>query len=189
MTTDAFATDSARDDRLVLVDVLDREVGTATKEQAHFEGLLHRAFSVQLVRDGEDGPELLLTRRAEGKYHSGGLWTNSVCSHPRAGETLAQAVPRRMVEELGVPELAGLPCRELGSFVYRHDFGTGVIEYELDHVFVAPWDGAPNPDPTECSEWRWVPAAEVMRLLLEEPQTLTVWFVNVASLVLADICG
>ena len=94
-----------------------------------------------------------------------------------------------MVEELGVPELAGLPCRELGSFVYRHDFGTGVTEYELDHVFVAPWDGAPNPDPTECSEWRWVPAAEVMRMLLEEPQALTVWFVNVASLVLADICG
>lgn len=181
MTPDAFATDIARDDLLVLVDVLDRKVGTATKEEAHFGGLLHRAFSIQLVREGTDGPELLLTRRAEGKYHSGGLWTNSVCSHPRAGEELAEATARRMAEELGV---VGVPLTELGSFVYRHDFGTGITEYELDHVFLGRWDGVPSPDPSECSEWRWVPAPEVMRMLLEEPQTLTVWFVNVAALVL-----
>ena len=187
MPQDAFATDTARDDRLVLVDALDREVGTATKEEAHFGSLLHRAFSVQLVRKGERGPELLLTRRAEGKYHSGGLWTNSVCSHPRAGEVLQEAVSRRLVEELGVESLANVPCRELGSFVYRHDFGTGVTEYELYHVFLGWWDGDPNPDPTESSEWRWVPADEVMRMLLEEPQTLTVWFVNVAALVLANL--
>lgn len=189
MTHDAFATDNARDDQLVLVDATDRQVGTASKEEAHFGGLLHRAFSAQLVREGEGGPELLLTRRAEGKYHSGGLWTNSCCSHPRAGEALGEAVPRRLVEELGTPGLAEVPLEELGHFVYRHDFGTGVTEYELDHVFLGWWDGEPSPDPTECSEWRWVPAGEVMRMLLEEPETLTVWFVNVASLVLEALAG
>ena len=64
---------------------------------------------------------------------------------------------------------------------------TGVTEYELDHVFLGWWDGEPDPDPTESSEWRWVPADEVMRMLLEEPQTLTVWFVNVAALVLGAL--
>ncbi|MBQ9003219.1 MAG: NUDIX domain-containing protein, partial [Eggerthellaceae bacterium] len=124
---DFLAGDPARDDMLVLVDGLDREVGTATKLQAHAEGLLHRAFSVVLVRpsehgerqsalgarDGGRGPELLLAKRSMQKYHSGGLWANSCCSHPRAGEGTLDAAYRRVREELGC-EAAGL--REVAAF-------------------------------------------------------------------------
>ena len=88
---DLMANDPARDDLLILVDGRDREIGTATKLQAHVEGTLHRAFSVVLLRDGEEGPELLLAKRSMAKYHSGGLWANSCCSHPRVGEQRAPA--------------------------------------------------------------------------------------------------
>ena len=110
---DNMAVDPARADELVLVDGLDRQVGTATKEQTHREGLLHRAFSVVLVREGADGPEILLAQRAEGKYHSAGLWANSCCSHQRAGEEVVAAAYQRVCEELGC-EAADL--REVAAF-------------------------------------------------------------------------
>ena len=83
MEKDALANDPARNDRLILTDASDRSIGTATKEQAHRQGLLHRAFSVLLFRETETGREYLLSRRATEKYHSAGLWANSCCSHPR----------------------------------------------------------------------------------------------------------
>ena len=95
---DNMARDPARNDLLILTDLLDRQTGTATKEQAHRSGLLHRAFSVMLYRDTEDGREYLISRRADGKYHSAGLWANSCCSHPRDGETLPEAARSRVRE-------------------------------------------------------------------------------------------
>jgi len=181
---DAFQHDAAKSDELVLVDLLDQQVGVASKEQTHREGLLHRAFSVMLWRTGADGPELLLSRRAEGKYHSGGLWANSCCSHPRAGEELADAVLRRVAEELGTTVQE---AHEVGAFVYRAPFANGTTEYEFDHVFVAAYDGEVRPDPTETSEVRWVPAARVMQEMLECPQTFCAWVPNVISLVLAAL--
>jgi isopentenyl-diphosphate delta-isomerase len=161
-------------DELVLVDVLDRPTGTASKEETHRLGLLHRAFSVFLVR----GDEVLLQRRAPGKYHSGGLWTNSCCSHPRVGEDLASAVGRRLFDELGV---VGCDCREVGSFVYRHQFADDLFEYEYDHVFLGEWHGGVIPDPDEAMDVRWVPIPEAMRLLQEEPAIFTCWFPSAAS--------
>lgn len=118
-----MANDPARDDELILVDGLDREVGTATKLQTHVEGLLHRAFSVVLARDGADGPELLLAKRSMRKFHSGGLWANSVCSHPRAGEELMDAAYRRVREELGC---GAVGLREIAAFAYRAEFENGL---------------------------------------------------------------
>lgn len=86
------------EDHIILVDLLDREIGYEEKMKAHVRPLLHRAFSIFLYHDGK----FLLQRRAFSKYHSGGLWANTCCSHPRRGETLAQAVDRRLREETGV---------------------------------------------------------------------------------------
>ena len=108
-------------DMLICVDALDRQIGSADKLRCHREGLLHRAFSVFLV----DGSRFLLQRRALDKYHSGGLWANSCCSHPRLGESLPEAVNRRLFEELGV----SCPCQEIGSFVYRHQFSSEPVSY------------------------------------------------------------
>lgn len=165
-------------DELVLVDPADNEVGTCSKLVAHERGLLHRAFSVLLF----DGDRLLMTRRALGKYHSGGLWTNSCCSHPRAGETLDEAVPRRLAEELGIAEAP--VCREVGTYCYRAAFGNGLTEYELDHVLVGEWAGTCEPDPAEVMDWRWVDVAQVSRDVCEHPERFTAWFPGVLSLVL-----
>lgn len=181
---DPFETDVARDDQLVLVDALDRVVGTASKERAHREGLLHRAFSVVLTREGAAGPELLLARRAPGKYHSAGLWANSCCSHPRAGERLEDAVPRRLREELGC---GARGLREIGSFVYRTDFG-GLYEFEFDHVFLGEVEGTPEPEPSEVDALRWVDAETLAQEIAAQPQRFASWALTVLPMALASLC-
>ena len=176
--------DPAKDDQLILVDVLDRQVGTASKLRTHVDGLLHRAFSVVLVRGGGRTWEVLLTKRAEGKYHSAGLWTNACCSHPRAGESLDEAVPRRLKEELGIESVT---CHEVGSFVYRHVFADGLSEYEYDHVFVAAYDGEVYPDPAETSDARWVGEGELISALLERPDEFSAWCAPVMALALRTL--
>ena len=171
-THDAMTLDPAREDLLVLVDGLDREIGTATKECVHREGLLHRAFSVLLVREGANGPELLLAQRAPGKYHSAGLWANSCCSHPRAEEQLLDAAYRRVREELGC-EAADL--RELAAFVYRAEFADGLCEYEYDHVLVGRCEGELAPDPAEVGAVRWVAADDVAAELADHPDQVAAW--------------
>lgn len=171
--------DPAKDDLLILVDGLDRETGTATKAQAHLEGLLHRAFSVVLVRQGDGGPQLLLTRRAQGKYHSAGLWTNSCCSHPRAGEQLLDAAYRRVREELGCE---ATELHEIGAFVYRAEFANGLVEYEYDHVLIGGFEGELDVDPSESDAIRWISCDEFAKELAGAPETITAWAFTVFSI-------
>ena len=169
---DLMAGDAARDDELILVDGLDREVGVATKWQAHVEGLMHRAFSVVLTRDGESGPELLLAKRSLCKYHSGGLWANSCCSHPRAGEETVAAAYRRVHEELGC-EAEDLS--EIAAFAYRAEFDNGLCEFEYDHVLVGRFKGVISLDPQEASDVRWIGYEDLARELVAEPKRFAVW--------------
>ena len=155
-------------DEIILVDIFDNETGHADKQSAHEKGLLHRAFSVFAVHGGR----MLIQKRSRDKYHSGGLWTNACCSHPREGETLFEAVPRRMREELGfVSEV-----RELFSFVYRHEFADGLVEYEYDHVFVTDYDGAFSLNPDEAEDARWISFEALAEELRVSPERFTVWF-------------
>ena len=179
---DALAADPARNDRIILTDAEDRNIGTATKEEAHRKGLLHRAFSVQLYRETEEGRVYLLSRRAEGKYHSAGLWANSCCSHPREGEDIPEAASARVGTELGcgVSDLI-----EIGRFMYRAVFQNGLCEYEYDHILIGGMEGVLRPDPSEISETRWVSAAEMNDLLLKQPEDFSPWTFTVLSAVLA----
>lgn len=154
-------------ERVVLVDLADREVGQAEKLDAHRRGVLHRAFSV-FVLDGAG--RLLLQRRAAGKYHSGGLWSNTCCGHPRPGESVVAAARRRLVEEMGLD----CPLEPVGAFVYRATIGE-LVEYEYDHVLVGCCEGCPRPDPGEVAEWRWVSREELERDLATHPERYTVW--------------
>ena len=181
-----MVTDPAREELLVLVDGLDREVGTATKRQAHVEGMLHRAFSVVLVRDCGDSWEILLSRRAEGKYHSGGLWANSCCSHPRAGEDIIEAGYRRVREELGC-DSSGL--REIAAFVYRAEFESGLVEHEYDHVLLGRFEGELEPDSSEVDGVRWVGIDELASELAEQPKQFCAWAHMVLSIVLAELAS
>lgn len=178
---DPMALDPAKEDLLILTDMLDRQTGTATKEQAHRSGLLHRAFSVVLYRDAGDTREYLISRRADGKYHSAGLWANSCCSHPRSGEGVTEAARSRVRQELGcgVSDLD-----EIGAFVYRAVFPDGLCEYEYDHVLLGRPAGIPDPDPAEISETRWVTAEVLSSLMAAHPEQFAPWAFTVFSIVM-----
>ena len=172
---------SEANEKLILVTVDDREIGTLGKEEVHREGLLHRAFSVFLY----DGERMLLQKRADGKYHSAGLWTNACCSHPRAGERLEEAVHRRLQLECGLDT----DVRELFAFTYRTKFADGLCEYEYDHVFLGTYDSTlpVRLDPEEASEYRWVTLSDLKQELLLQPDTFTSWFLIAISRVLPVI--
>lgn len=155
-------------DEIILVDIFDNETGHTDKANAHAKGLLHRAFSVFVINDGR----MLIQKRNLNKYHSGGLWTNACCSHPREGESLEDAVLRRMKEELGFTS----PVRECFSFVYRHVFDDGLIEYEFDHVFLTDYNGTFELNPEEADEVKWIAFEELAEELRSDPAAYTVWF-------------
>jgi isopentenyl-diphosphate Delta-isomerase len=168
------------EEKIVLVDEHDNPVGEMGKLEAHQQGLLHRAFSVFVFNSAG---ELLLQRRALGKYHSGGLWTNTCCSHQRSGESTLDAAHRRLREEMGFD----CPLEEVHSFVYRAELDPGLTEHEYDHVLVGEWEGAPNPDPNEAMEWRWVAIPELRADIAAQPERYTYWLKFVLDEVLQKV--
>ena len=186
------------EDQIILVDEQDRETGRVGKLEAHEKGLLHRAFSIFIFRkilvDEPDGTrtfhiQLLIQQRAEGKYHSGGLWANSCCSHPRDGEELLEAAARRLPEETGytVSDLEGGETgaegalEGKGAFVYTGELNNGMTTQELDHVMIR-WlrkdllDKGPQPNPEEASRMEFVDVADVMQDVLKNPGKYAAWF-------------
>ncbi len=155
---------------VILVDAHDQPIGLAEKMAAHESGALHRAVSV-FAFDASDA--LLVQRRANGKYHSGGLWSNSACTHPRVGESPAEAAARCLREELGLESEMLAPA---GWFIYRAQVSPSLVEHELDHVFVARVNASPEPNAEEVAEWRAVPIAQVEAELADAPERFTAWF-------------
>ena len=154
---------------VILVDEHDREVGLMEKMEAHHKGLLHRAFSVLVFN--ENG-ELLLQRRAFGKYHSEGLWTNTCCSHPYPGESILEAGKRRLFEEMGFTcELS-----EVFSFIYKAELENGLIEHELDHVIVGFSEETPHLNLEEVSAFKWMNVDEIKADIKENSSHYTAWF-------------
>ena len=169
------------EDLIALVDINDRITGYETKGEVHRRGLLHRAFSVFIVRDGR----MLIQRRNPDKYHSGGLWSNTCCSHQRKGEELQESVHRRMIEEMGID----CELEELFSFVYRTQFRQDLIEYEYDHVFAGTYEGEVRVNPEEASEIRWIPIEELSEVLVKTPEKFSSWFIISAPEVMKKLCG
>lgn len=157
---------------VVLVDEEDREIGLLPKLEAHQKGLLHRAFSVFVFNSLG---ELLLQQRSPDKYHSGGLWTNTCCSHPLPGESVEEAANRRLLEEMGM----SCPLHSPFWFVYRTDFDNGLSEHELDHVFLGHSDGPFRIDSTEVASALWVSLAELEAWMDRRPQDFTFWFKHI----------
>jgi isopentenyl-diphosphate delta-isomerase len=156
-------------EKVILVDSNDVEIGTMEKMQAHEQAKLHRAFSVFLLNDNN---EVLLQQRALGKYHCAGMWTNTCCSHPREGETLQNAVDRRLLEEMGI----SCETNWSYSFIYKADVGNGLVEHELDHVFIGRFNERPAPNVEEVADWKYVSVEELKTDIADYPEKYTPWF-------------
>ncbi|MBK6341221.1 MAG: isopentenyl-diphosphate Delta-isomerase [Flavobacteriales bacterium] len=169
-----------QEERVLLVNERDEPVGTMGKLQAHEEGALHRAFSVFLFND--EG-RLLMQRRAPGKYHSAGLWTNTCCSHPRPNEPVADAACRRLKEEMGID----VPVEHRFSFLYKASFDNGLHEHELDHVFFGSFNGEPEPASEEADDWKYLHPDALEADLAAHPERYTVWLRECWSRVRAEL--
>ena len=165
----ALDEDAATEEQVVLVDERDKEVGLGEKIATHREGKLHRAFSIFIFNSAG---ELLLQKRTKAKYHTGELWTNTCCSHPRPGERLGDAVHRRLNEEMGFD----CELEEIFSFTYRVEFDNELCEHEFDHVFTGRYDGEPAPNPKEVTDWKWNDMVSLKEDIENNPQRYTPWF-------------
>lgn len=174
------------EEQVILVDADDNELGVEGKMAAHRSGRLHRAISVFVF---DSGGRLLLQRRASGKYHSGGLWSNTCCSHPRPGEHQGAAARRRLGEEMGFD----CTLEPAFSFTYRAELDNQLIEHEYDHVFFGRFDGEPTPHPEEVEDWKWMALDHLHGDITRNPSRYSAWSVicieKVLSLALPRFAG
>lgn len=159
----------SKEEFVILVDENDRQTGICEKLEAHEKGLLHRAFSIFLFN--KDG-DLLLQQRALEKYHTGGLWTNTCCSHPRPDENQEDALQRKLFQEMGI----NCPLTKIFEFTYSADLDRGLTENELDHVYIGEFSDAPNPNPAEVKDWKYVSLNQVKKEIQADGDQFTPWF-------------
>lgn len=154
---------------VLLVDENNNPVGRKEKLAAHMDGDLHRAFSVFIFNQKGD---LLLQRRSNKKYHSGGVWSNTCCGHPSGLQREVDEAAVRLQAEMGFHA----PLREAGSCRYRCTTPDGLIENELTSLYIGAFTGIPKPPPDEVRDWRWVSHGELLAWKAVAPATLSPWF-------------
>lgn len=157
------------EEQVILVNENDEQIGLMPKLEAHEKAILHRAFSVFVLNDKN---EIMLQQRANQKYHSPLLWTNTCCSHQREGETNIQAGDRRLFEEMGFRT----ELKELFHFIYKAPFDNGLTEHELDHVMIGYFNENPTINPDEVEDWKWMKIEDVKDDMIAHPAIYTVWF-------------
>jgi len=158
------------EEKVILVNENDEQIGLMPKLEAHQKAVLHRAFSV-FIFNAEN--ELMLQKRASHKYHSPSLWTNTCCSHQRHGETNIEAGMRRLQDEMGF--VADL--EETISFIYKAPFDNGLTEHEFDHVMIGYYNDEPRINLDEVSDWKWMPLEDVKVDITLNPSLYTEWFI------------
>lgn len=158
-----------KEEKVILVNDKDEQIGLMPKMEAHEKGLLHRAFSVFVFNDKN---ELMLQQRAHSKYHSPGLWTNTCCSHQREGENNITAGRRRLQEEMGFTT----DLQDTISFIYKAPFDNGLTEHEFDHILVGKFNENPRLNPDEAAAYKWLTLEEVKEDMRKNPDIYTEWF-------------
>ncbi|MDT0606901.1 isopentenyl-diphosphate Delta-isomerase [Croceitalea rosinachiae] len=157
------------EEKVVLVDENNRQIGLMPKMEAHEKAILHRAFSVFVLNEKR---EIMLQQRAAHKYHSPLLWTNTCCSHQRDGETNIEAGKRRLMEEMGFM----VELKELFSFIYKAPFDNGLTEHEFDHVMIGYSNQEPKINLEEVANWKWMHPEAIKEDIAENPDKYTAWF-------------
>ncbi len=153
---------------VILVDDNNQQTGEMEKLKAHIEGRLHRAFSIFIFNNKG---ELMLQQRNPSKYHSGGLWTNTCCSHPFPGETTSDAAKRRLYEEMGVH----CSLTEKSVMTYRAVLDNGIIENEIDHIFLGEYNDTPTINTVEVHNWMWITPEDLVCKIASQPEIFSSW--------------
>ncbi len=154
--------------KILKVDEKDNRIGGIQKLKAHQEGVLHRAFSVFVLNDQG---EMLLQKRADQKYHGGGLWSNTCCSHPTQDNQLKKQAEDRLEEEMGFTTKIG----KIGTVKYKLQVGK-LVEHEYDHLFIGTYNGNVDPNPEEVSDHKWMALPDIEKDLKDNPGKYTPWF-------------
>ena len=163
-----------REEKVVLVDKDDNQIGLMPKMEAHLKGKLHRAFSIIIFNSER---KILIQKRASTKYHTPNLWSNTCCSHQREDEDNINAGKRRLNEEMGfVTNLYNF-----SSFIYRVEFTNGLIEHENDHIMLGVFDGVPKPNPNEVDEWKWIDIDILVKDMKINSDQYTAWFMIIMN--------
>ena len=160
--------------KVILVNSNNKEIGSEEKIKAHKEGLLHRAFSIFVFNSKG---ELLLQQRSKSKYHSGGLWSNTVCSHPRIGESYGLAIHRRMIEEMGFD----CELEKVSEFIYRTELENGLIENEHDTIFIGEYNNEVVPNSEEVMNYKWISLPLLKEDIKKSPNNYSSWLKIVLS--------
>ena len=156
------------EEEVILVDINDNQIGTAEKLEAHKKGFLHRAFSICIFNDQN---QLLLQKRAAGKYHCPNLWSNSCCSHPRPNETLEKATCRRLQEEMGFDT----SLHKKGHILYKAKLDNALIEHEFDHIFIGRFNKKICYNQEEVQRIQWVSLEDLQKDMQVHPDIYTPW--------------
>ena len=157
------------EENVILVDKNDTQIGLMSKLDAHKKGILHRAFSVFVLNNNN---EIMLQKRAYNKYHSGGLWTNTCCSHQREGENSIEAGKRRLLEEMGFET----ELKIITSFIYKVEFENGLTEHELDYLLIGKFLKSPIINKQEVADWKWMKIELIADDIKLNPNNYTSWF-------------
>lgn len=157
------------EEKVILVNENDEQIGLMPKLEAHEKAQLHRAFSIFVLNSKN---EVMLQQRASEKYHSPLLWTNTCCSHQREGESNIQAGNRRLQEEMGF----STELKELFHFIYKAPFDNGLTEHELDHVMIGYYNDEPKINKEEVESWKWMDIDAIKEDMIQNPEIYTVWF-------------
>ena len=167
-------------EEVILVNENDEVLGTMEKLLAHETAKLHRAISVFIFNSKN---ELLIQQRANSKYHSGGLWSNTACSHPRLNEESIYAASRRLEEEMGMKSDLEFKFK----FKYKSEMMNGLFEHEVDHVFFGVTDTPPNPNPQEVSDFKYVSLEQLTLDIKYNTDNYTSWFLKLIDKVSLEI--
>ncbi len=150
----------------------DKIIGFSDKESIHAKGLLHRAFSIFIFNSKGN---LLLQQRSLGKYHTPGLWTNTCCSHLPKDMEMEKAACLRLKEEMGF----NAELKHIKTFHYRVQFENGLIENEIDHIYVGFYNQEPKPNPSEVAKYKWVDLPTIEKEIELHPEEFTYWFKHI----------
>lgn len=164
------------ENNLIKVDIFDKPIGTISKEKAHEKPILHRAFSVFLYY----GNKMLIQQRAYNKYHSGGLWANTCCSHPRTNNIIEDA-KIRLKEEVGITSPT---LKEIFTFTYLSKYADNLYEYEYDHVIVGEFNGNYKVNKEEVESLKWIDVDELATDMTNNPTKYATWFIIAAPKVI-----